>query len=162
MGLPVPEHYDVSAEPTVCLEINEHWFSYLMGFFALAQSRFYWDVTDSEWADIEIALAKVQALEAICGGGGVPDYDSGWFEAALETFNPKAHGLGAVPVRVEVWHSVNADGSGALCRVSGTENYPDNIMVNDENIYCRTDANYVIFHIFRQLSWGWFRYLAWL
>jgi len=43
----------------------------------------------------------------ILGGGGAPDYDSGWFADNVSTdhLTTKTHNLGVIPSRIQIWFS---------------------------------------------------------
>jgi len=122
----------------------------------------YNDLTPDEAADIfQTVFDSIIMCDEECSDMA-PDYDSGWFEAALSSQNAKAHGLGATPTRFICLHNDQSDGSGHNVSVTGNYGYPDALRMTSEYVQVLTTTAYVVYNAHRQSGTGYFRYLVWL
>lgn len=62
MPLPYPDNLTPTGGDLILIQINEYWFSLLLGVFAEAAMRQNWQVTDEEWVDVYQAILDVMSL----------------------------------------------------------------------------------------------------
>jgi len=62
VAIPVPAHYDVDVAPLVTIEVNEDWYSVLLGILELSLDRGFWEGDAADYVLIEQAILELMTL----------------------------------------------------------------------------------------------------